>query len=390
MDRKNQHIIVLGAGIGGLSAAYFLAARGARQITILEEEPTTFARASGHNAAIYRPLETDEVLVTLAADSATILEQLETSSETPLIERRGLLMVDDVTAHLERMQKNAHMHGIQAELLDAASSTRLVPGLTLNSNQNGLWTRQGGVLDPHAIGQALCKALARFDLKVRVERKVDRLLVGGQGQCVGVELGSGERLRADAVVLSAGAASGPLALGVAAPLPLLPLQRHLAILDAEQADSLRDAPVVWQLNPEVYFRAESGGVLVSPCDETPKRDGLAQSDVEALSPLTERLRPLYPGLATAKVRRFWACIRTKAPDTRPIVGQAPQVPGLYFLAGLAGFGMSCGLSCGRLLAACLYEGETTEPLSPERLYLPFLGGGSSCNMRRAGVSRSSI
>ena len=370
MDLRKQHIVVLGAGISGLASAVALVERGLRRVTVVEEEASPFFKASGLNAAIYRPLECDSIIATLAAQSRDELIRLQSNSQIPLLRRNGLLMLGHDVERLASMQTNAARNGMHADFIDRARAMDLVHGLHVSETQGALWSRDGGTLDPHAIGQALLRKLTSAGVDVRLKARVSRLLVRGARICNGIELGSGERLEADAVILCAGAASGPLSMGADAPLPLLPLRRHLAILESKALPI--GAPVVWQQDPEIYFRPESGGVLVSPCDETPASGAVAQTDLEALAPLSDRFRTLYPALHEAKVRRVWACIRTKAPDNRPIIGPAPHLGGLFYLTGLGGFGMSCGLMCGRLIAESVIDGRQSEALSPQRLLLPSL------------------
>src|SRR3989475_9391430 len=43
-----QHIVIVGAGIVGLSTAYALLAQGMRNVTVLEQEVVDHARSSSH------------------------------------------------------------------------------------------------------------------------------------------------------------------------------------------------------------------------------------------------------------------------------------------------------------------------------------------------------
>lgn len=386
MNRSGQHIIVVGGGIAGLAAAWRLSRSHTARVTVIEGEAVVFSRASGSNAGIFRPLELDPLLVELAARSHALLGALQEDSSSPLLRSNGLWMLSHDSAELEHMARNARDAGFSCEIATAHDLVARVPGLSLADRAEGVGCAQGGVLDAHEIGQALSRALVRAGVEIRRSDRVERLTTGSQGQCTGVRLAAGQELEAEAVVLCAGASVGLLTLEVGAPLPLLPLQRHLAILEGPHGLH-RDSPVIWQTDPEVYFRPESGGVLVSPCDETPVQKSSPNAQLSALFPLTERLLSVYPSLAEGRVRRFWACVRTKTPDNRPLIGEAPYVSGLYYLAGLGGFGMSCGLGAGAWLAEGLLQGQARPAVDPRRFYLPFFSGetSSSSNTRKAGV-----
>jgi len=383
MHQSAAQVIVIGGGIAGLAAAWSLLCSGKVRVTLIESEPSVFFKASGQNAAIFRPLEADRLLVDLATQSLELLEDLQRDASEPLLRHTGLLMLSHNSTELERMAANAGAVGLAVERWARSDLARRVAGLSPKGSTEGLHCPLAGVLDVHALGQTLLRKVTRAGGEVQLHQAAQRLLLSPSGQCIGVELGAGHRLHADAVVLCAGAASGRLSHELSAPLPLLPLQRHLAIVEGEHG-LLPDAPVIWQTDPEIYFRRESGGVLVSPCDETPSPAATAQPQLSALFPLSERFLGVYPGLAGAQVRRFWACIRTKAPDNRPIIGPAPYVPGLFYLTGLGGFGMSCGLGAGARLAECVLHGRMDAALDPRRFYLPW-SRASSSNMRSAGV-----
>jgi D-arginine dehydrogenase len=84
--------------------------------------------------------------------------------------------------------------------------------------------------------------------------------------------------------------------------------------------------------------------------------------------LGEKLQHLAPDLADCRVRRSWACLRTFASDRQFVAGADSRLPGLYWLGGFGGRGMTEGLAAGEVLA-CVMTGEQhplAEELSPDR------------------------
>lgn len=375
MSHSESRVLVIGAGIAGLAAGRSLltAAREAGrrlQVTILEAEAMVCTQASGRNAAIFRPLETDLLLVQAAARTAELLRDLQKQSDARLLDPCGFLMLDRQESRLSQMVENCRQVGLDASFLNPEElPTRFQ--LPLTHRGSALFCGAGGELAPHEIGQALSKDVRRRGAELTLQRRATRLLFSGSGACVGAELNDGTQRHADITVLCAGAASGPLALQCGLPLPLLPLQRHLAILQPNFTVP-QDCPAIWSLDPEVYFRREPGGFIVSPCDETPRRGGPPQANIDALAPLAARLRTVLPALAEAQLRNYWACIRTKAVDGRPVIGHCRHTKGLAYFAGLGGFGMSCALGLSELLAAILLGARAPASVSPERLQLPAL------------------
>jgi D-arginine dehydrogenase len=127
------------------------------------------------------------------------------------------------------------------------------------------------------------------------------------------------------------------------------LRRHLVYLVGDDLPNWRH-PTLWRVDEPVYFRPEAGGILASPCDETPWEPGIPAANPMSVERLATRLSNLAPALANARVQRSWACLRTMAEDREPVIGSDPRLRGLYWLAGLGGRGMSCGVGAAEVLA----------------------------------------
>jgi D-arginine dehydrogenase len=80
-----------------------------------------------------------------------------------------------------------------------------------------------------------------------------------------------------------------------------------------------------------------------------------------------------PGAASARLRNVWAGLRTLTPDGGFVVGPDPRLPGLCWVAGLGGHGMTTSPAVGELAAALILDGRVDWPdaaaLSPAR-FLP--------------------
>jgi glycine/D-amino acid oxidase-like deaminating enzyme len=223
------------------------------------------------------------------------------------------------------------------------------------------------VIDIHLLSISLeraCRALG-----VEIMRGTEVLGVTSDGRRVsGVRTNHAE-LHCEDVVLAAGAWCATLGERVDCPLPLTPIRRHLALLAPPRP--LRDGtPAVWALGDEVYFRREGARVLASPCDETEWPSGAPQAELALLEPLWRKLSRIDSALAQASVARFWACLRTFAPDRRPVVGSDPRLEGLHWLGGLGGFGMTTGVAAAELLMRAVIDEEPVPEFAPERLLRP--------------------
>ena len=340
-------VIVIGGGIAGLSTAWALARAGARRVHLIEREPTLASHASGRNAGILRHIDDDALSATLAVRSRQLLATLAVDAAP--MRRTGALFLGGA-ARLQRMAVLAAQVDVACETLEATSLRRAMPLLECNDGVAGLLVHDDGVLDVHAVVLAVAREARGAGVKIDTSGEV-QAIVTRDGRIEGVRMVDGV-IRAGAVVIAAGAWASALGSACGAPLPLESRRRHLALLVPDQKVE-REMPVVWRLDQEVYFRPESGAVLASPCDEDVWPAEVPPCSVAALELLAERLACSAPMLATAAVRRSWACLRTFVPDRGLATGADPRVRGLFWLAGLGGRGMTCGLAAGELAADAL-------------------------------------
>lgn len=357
-----RRIVIIGGGIAGLSAAWQLARSKAGKILLLEREPLMCTHASGRNAAIFRPLEAEASLATLACRSLELFEQL--SPARPLVEPSGLLLLARAPEALAPVACSARALGMPHEIETPERVAARLNGLSVRG-WHGLYAGSGGVLDIHGVSEALSRASRALGVEIRCGSGALGVRTN-DARVVGVEVADGEFVAADDVVFAAGAWTGELGASVGLALPLTPVRRHLALLEPQRALPAT-VPAVWSLDDEVYFRREGQRVLSSPCDETAWSARAPQAELSCLAPLARKLGGIDEGLGRARVVRYWACLRTFAPDRRPVIGRDPRVEGIHWLAGLGGFGMTTGVAAGELLAQSFAGRDTPPELAVHRL-----------------------
>jgi glycine/D-amino acid oxidase-like deaminating enzyme len=367
---QSYDVIVVGGGIAGLASAWHLARAGVTRTCIVERDWACGTQATGTNAAIFRHLDFDAASIGLARRSRALMEVLAPR----LVRETGALYLAS-PQRLQRARALLAAQGLATELLvgdELARRFTILAGVdgAAPPGVDGLLLPSDGVIDVHALVEALVRQLRAAGVTLRLGAAAVSVSPGAGGH--EVRLFTGDVLFGQRLVVAAGAWSAEVASLRGLPLPIEPRRRHLALLEPE-APLPPSHPVVWRLEREVYFRAESGGVLASPCDEEPCPPGIVPTAPEQLAQLGQRLSEVAPALSTATVRRAWGCLRSFAPDREFVVGADERAPGLHWLAGLGGRGMTCGLALGEVLAAAVQERThpLLEPLSPARLWAAF-------------------
>lgn len=357
---RSAAVVVVGGGFAGLSTANALHRRGVTDLVILEQEAVPSLHSSGKNAAILRRLIEEPSTLALAAAAHPALSALTGEDGAPLAKRTGGLLLGDAAflEHLAAIAARAPSLSVERWTRDMAIAR--VPALTDSDFAGALFLADDGVVDIHGLTQALLRPVRdRFYPRTPV---IGVELTNGRVSAVTTPSG---RIATEHLVLAGGFGSNAVAaLAGLAPLPFLPVRRHLFVTSATDLVA-RDAPWVWNGSAGFYFRPEGQGLLLCACDATPWREDQPMDppvDPAAREWLAEKLTARAPRLSELRPTRGWAGLRVLTPDDRFVIGHDPRLPGLTWVAGLGGHGMTTACAVGEL-GADLVLGQTASGLT---------------------------
>jgi D-arginine dehydrogenase len=352
--------VIVGAGFAGASTAWALGRAGLGPGVILERESTFGFHASGRNAALLYLVESSPFLLSLALRSLGHIERLDVGPDR-LVRYTGGLTLGAADQHgdFESLRARFRDAGLITEVLSEADTHERFPLTRAVGFGSALWCAREGVVDIHALLTLFLHKARESGFTLRTNCPAEELIVEG-GRVVGVRTNRGD-VRADVVVDASGAWAGRLGRG-GSPLPLRPMRRHLFVTGAPAGGHL-DSPFVWDEQVSFYFRPEGDGLLFSPCDETPMEPCEPPLDDEAVQMLARKLADKAPSFSDLPVRRSWACLRTFAPDRRPMIGPDPGIAGLFHVSALGGYGMTTSAAVGEL-AATLLAGNSPDWIDP--------------------------
>jgi D-arginine dehydrogenase len=346
-----RRVVVVGAGIAGAAAAWELSLD--HDVVLVEQEAQPGTHATGRSAAVLSETSGTREVCALARASRPFLESPPDGfADHPLTAPRGLLWAArredaDALARIEAVAAS----GVAptARRLDASDACRVHPALRPESVAGGaLYEPDARSVDVASLLHAYIGGARRRGAQVRT----GAALIGatttarpGAPRRWRVELAD-DVVHADVMVNAGGAWADVVAekAGVA-PIGLRPFRRTACLvpIDADPA-----WPLVMDVGSRWYFEPEAGGILLSPADESPSEPVDARPDELDVASALDALREATT-LAPRSVRRAWAGLRTFAPDRVPVVGEDPDAPGFFWLAGQGG----AGIKTAPALAACL-------------------------------------
>ena len=358
----NCDAVVIGGGIAGVSAAYWLSRRGA-DVVVLEREDTLAAHSTGRSAAQFIPTYGGPVNLTLSIHSRDfLLSGAGGLADSALLAHRPVLWV----AEVGRLGQLEHHHRLDPGALERLEPTRTVehcPVLRTGWVAGGLLEQESHDIDVAALHQAFLRGARRYGARVLRGDGVRALRRTAGRWLVTADSGG---YAAPLVVNAAGAWADEVArMAGVAPLGLRALRRTIFTFLApkgHRAEQVRTWPLVVDMTGRFYFKPEGpGGLLGSPSDETPVPPGDARPDELDVARGIEALN-LATTLGVRSVQRVWAGLRTFAPDRHPVLG-LDETDGFLWCAGQGGTGIQTSPAMGELAASLACDAAPPEPLA---------------------------
>jgi glycine oxidase len=357
-------VLIVGGGVIGCALAHYLTKRGAR-VTLLERrligQEASWATAGIITAPLAPNVSMARARLELASAEryrALIDELREATGIGVEYNPTGELLVALTDAEAEALheaipwQRNL---GLPVEWLDSDEARRREPALSPEV-RGAIWCSVVASLRGHRLTLALARSAQVGGATVLEETPVEGLLTDA-GRVVGVRTRAGE-LRADAVVIAAGAWSGALGDALGLRIPTRPVRgQMLALADA---------------NPPLrHIVAGGGGYLLPRADGTVAVAATVDApgfDIrvtpEGLAWLSNLVRTVAPALTSARVVETWAGLRPDSPDGAPIIGRAPGHDNVWVATGHYRNGILWAPITGELLADAILTGAIDSELAP--------------------------
>jgi glycine cleavage system aminomethyltransferase T/glycine/D-amino acid oxidase-like deaminating enzyme len=366
--------VLIGAGIVGNSLAGHLARLGWSDLALIDKGPLPNPGGStGHASNFIYPVDHSKEMTALTLDSMAQYEQLGVRIECGGLE---VARTEERMEELRRRMSSAASWGVDGvSLVTPAEVKELVPFIDESVIVGGFYCPTVSVVDSLRAGTLLREEAAN----------AGALAVSANTEVLGIDVERGRvrRVRTtrgdvetDVVVIACGVWSPRLARMAGACIPLTPAVHQMIDIGPVPhfagAKSAIEFPIVRDMDTNMYERQDGSGLEVGSYahrpilhdpDEIPSIEESALSPTEL--PFTEddfvqqmehalELMPEIVGDESVGVKYAINGLLSLTPDTLPILGETPEVGGLWSAAAVW---VKEGPGVGRALAEWMVEGE---------------------------------
>ena len=366
---SRAQVVVVGGGIIGTSIAYHLAALGCRDVVLLERDRLTSGttwHAAGLMVTFGSMSETSTSMRRYTRDLYSRLEE-ETGLATGF-KPVGFIEVAADEDRLEEYRRVAAFNrlcGVDVHEISPREVAELFPLADVSDIRAGFYVPDDGRVNPVDATMSLARGARLRGAQIIEGVAATGFEVRG-GRVVGVHTDHGT-IECETAVLSSGMWTRQLAQTIGVSVPLQAAEHYYLITEA--LDGIDPAwPVLEDPSRFGYYREEVGGLMIGlfepECapwniDRIPGDFSFGQipPDWDRMAPHLATAMSRVPAVADAGIRTFFCGPESFTPDLAPIVGEAPEVDGLFIAAGLNSIGILTGGGLGRAVAHWIIEGH---------------------------------
>jgi len=401
-------VIIVGGGIVGCAAAYYLAKRGVK--VVLLEKNEIGSEGSGLSCGVIRKVGSEAAEIPLRIASVEIWKHVsqELKWQTGFVEG-GVLYIAETEEQLKKMEKWTQMAqgmGVDCRIVSPEEIKKLIPPYEALVT-GGIYGEREGHAVPLLATQAFAKAAEKAGAHIYTKTPCWDIEVSG-GRVISAVTDRGEIIKTKIVLNAAGVYGRRVAkmvkfhvpykivsLNVAETVPLPPLFKALyrtpractwqmpdntlwlvgpttVAMDHDLGfDAFENLPVWWPryrvFRKIMWLHLNMGHIAgefkrvfgvtrgIRRRAEFPNVE--PKPSVRRLEKYAEMQWELMPSLRGTKIARMWAGLIDITPDFLPIIGELHKPEGFIIANGFCGHGFTIGPIVGRLMSEIIIDGK---------------------------------
>lgn len=375
----HARVVVIGGGIAGTSIAYHLAKMGEREIVLLDKGELT-SGSTWHAAGMVTHFHTSPTIMRMRKYSIDLYRALDESAGVAGGARNwhevGSLRVassPDQFLFLKRQVGMAKAIGLNVEIISPEECIKIFPWMTDKDLYGGMYLPEDGWIDPSGGTMEIARRAKEGGAKIFTQVRVTGIQCDARGRICGVVTDAGA-IQTECVVNAGGMWGRQLGEMVRLPdgkpvnLPMTPLGHQHLLARVPAVPFPKTMPCLRDPENLVYLREEVGGLVIGGFELEPRDwalDGvpwdftqkLFPPDWDLFAPIMDGAIRRMPLLKDAEAIRLVHGPEALTPDSKPLLGPVPGVPGFWAACGLSHTGFGAGAAIGEILAEWIVNSE---------------------------------
>ena len=368
-------VVIIGAGILGVSTAFYLSALGKTAILVIDRKCLS-AGATGRSGALVRSNYDNRDDARLALMSLGVFrawrDQVGGESHFRPV---GLLDLADGAsrdAHLALIERQRQW-GVDIQIIDSVEAKGLARRLRLDHTSDSIAYEAGaGCCDANMANRSMHDAARARGVEFIFDEPV-MSIIAESGRITAIKTAR-RTVATRAVVLAAGVWTNQLLLPLGIDFGLTPRLSRIAVFRPPELDEDERLPTILDGIQNAWFRPLPSGCILVGAER-----GCRSVDPDRIpNTAPHRLIESYRGILAHRLavsphaapRGAWAGAYMMSPDCRPIVGESRQIANLFFACGDSGTSFKIAPAIGLGLAEQILFGEARSvelaSLSPDR------------------------
>ncbi|WP_207762446.1 NAD(P)/FAD-dependent oxidoreductase [Niveispirillum lacus] len=369
----HSDVLIIGGGLMGSSAAFFLRQTHGLSVTLIESD-LVGRQASGTNFGNVRRQGRPIHQLHLANRSLEIwrkanellgadVEYLQSGHIRVCYRERP-----ENIAKMEEYAADARQNGLDLEILTGNALRDRFPFFGTDVLA-GSYSALDGHANPRLAAPAFARAAQKLGAQVFENTRIGHVTKVGTDFIATAK--DGRVFKAPVLLITAGAWAGELSAQFGEPVKLTARSPTMSVTEPVP---YAIAPAVGVMTPleveTVYFRQVArGNIVLGGSCRGPAVAESYRSFVKPQNTLTQlqQLRRLAPALARLNIIRVWTGIEGYMDDSLPVMGPSATTSGLFYAFGFSGSGFQIGPGVGQTMAELIATGATGIDLSPYRV-----------------------
>ena len=365
--KSRYHVVIIGAGVHGLSVAYHLAKRGITDVAVLDRTYLGGGN-SGRNTQIIRANQRMAENVLFYDQALKGWESLSQEVNfNMLIDQVGLTTLGHNVFSLERLRLRAETNkavGVESLMIGGEKLRELFPYMDLSDKPRypilgALYHPRGGVIRHDAVVWGYASASERNGVEIHPHTEVEAIRVQNH-QVTGVSA-AGQEIACDYVVNATAGWCSTIAemVGIRLPIISVPLQACVT----EPLKPVMTG-VIMSGDLAAYFYQTDRGEFVMGGEIDPYAAYSYRTTLPTLEVMASAVAEIMPCLANINILRSWGGICDITPDFSPIMCESPEIRGFILDCGWGTYGFKTAPAAGNNVAELILTGEAPDLIKP--------------------------